>query len=201
MKRHHPFILGLTGSVGMGKSTVARMFRRLGVPVHDADAVSRLVTRPGGAAEADLKKAFPKAYKNGVLDRKALAAQIFGDEAARRTLEAIIHPYVWAAETDFLNKAKRHRHKLVVYDIPLLYETGAQKRVDAVLVVSAPPFVQRLRVRARGIDEATFQAILKSQMADGDKRARADFVINTGQRPGATFRAVQQLTAYLSGRP
>jgi dephospho-CoA kinase len=197
MSAGRPFILGLTGSFGMGKSTVAKMFMRLGVPVHDADAVSRAVTKQGGAAEAELKKAFPKAFKDGVLDRKALGALVFSDEKARATLEGIIHPHVWRAEDRFLQKAKRNRKRIVVYDIPLMFETGAFRRVDAVLVVSAPAFVQAQRAKARGVDDAKFKAILASQLADGDKRARADFVINTGQRRGVTFRAVKHLVAQL----
>lgn len=192
-------VLGLTGSLGMGKSTVARMFKRLHVPVHDADAVSRAVTAPGGAAIPAIRAAFPDCFDAaGLLDRKKLGVTIFADKAAKAKLEAIIHPHVWAAEKRALRLACKRGQRLVVFDIPLLFETGAVQRVDAVLVVSAPHFVQRARARKRGIDDAQFARILATQVPDGDKRRMADFVIPTGAGKHVTFRAIKRLVAQLS---
>ncbi|RVU21126.1 dephospho-CoA kinase [Methylobacterium oryzihabitans] len=176
-----PVVLGLTGSIGMGKSATAAMFRARGVPVHDADACVHALYGPGGAAAARIGEAFPGTLApDGAVDRAALRARVLDDPARMRALEALVHPLVRAAEADFL--AAQAGAPLAVLDVPLLYETGGEARCDAVAVVSAPPEVQRARVLARpGMTEATFAAILAKQMPDAEKRRRADFVIETGE--------------------
>jgi dephospho-CoA kinase len=175
-------ILGLTGSVGMGKSTAAREFRRLRIPVHDADkAVHRLLGR-GGRAVAAVAEAFPGVRKpDGAIDRIALGRLVFADPAALKRLEGILHPLVRAAERRFLARARRQRRKLVVLDIPLLFETGGQARCDKVLVVSAPRRIQLARVMARpGMTAERLAGVEARQMPDAEKRRRADIVIETG---------------------
>ena len=176
-----PVVLGLTGSIGMGKSATAKMFAARGVPVHDADATVHALYAPGGAAAAAIADVFPEAMAaDGGVDRVKLRALVQTDAAAMARLEALVHPLVQAEGRAFLD---RHAEApLVVLDIPLLYENGAEARCDAVLVVSAPESVQRARVLARpGMGEAEFRAILARQMSDGEKRGRADFVIDTGR--------------------
>jgi dephospho-CoA kinase len=173
-------VLGLTGSIGMGKSTTAAMFKALGVPVHSADdAVHRLYE--DGTLAPGIEAAFPGTTDGGTrVDRAALSARVVDDPAALRRLEAIVHPHVRAAEAAFLAEARARHAPLAVLDIPLLYETGAESRVDRVLVVTAPPEVQRERVLARpGMTAAKLDAILARQMPDAEKRARADFVLDT----------------------
>jgi len=191
-------VLGLTGSIGMGKSTVATMFRRLRVPVFDADAVVHALQAPGGAALPAIAAAFPGVVCNGVLDRAALGAAVFGDDAALQRLEAIVHPLVAAARARFLT---RHRRRpLVVLDIPLLFERGGSDACDLIAVVSAPAAIQRVRVLARpGMTAEKFASILARQVPDADKRARADIVISTGGSLGVTQRAVRALVATLTG--
>lgn len=174
-------VLGLTGSIGMGKSTAAAMLRRLGCPVHDADAaVHRLYAR-GGAAVAAVERAFPGVVRDGAVDRAALSARVVGDPAALRRLEAIVHPLVLADSRRFLRAAAKRRAQVAVMDIPLLFEGTGRSRVDRVAVVSAPGFVQRARVLPRpGMTEAKFKAILARQMPDRTKRRLADFVVPTG---------------------
>ena len=164
-------ILGLTGSVGMGKSATAQFFRDEGVPVHDADAaVHRLYE---GDAVAPVEAAFPGTTQNGKVDRTKLANRVLGDPAALLRLEQIVHPLVRKEEERFLADAKKSGATIVVLDIPLLLETGAEKRCDAIVVVSAPPDVQRARVMARpGMTAEKFEAILAKQMPDVEKRAR-----------------------------
>ena len=174
-----PTILGLTGSIGMGKSATARMFSGRGVPVHDSDAAVHALYGPGGAAARAIGKEFPGTLaEDGAVDRGALRRAVLDDAQALRRLEAIVHPLVQAESRIFL---KRHAvAPLVVLDIPLLFETGAEARCHAVLVVSAPAEVQRKRVLARaGMSEAAFAAILGKQMPDAQKRRLADFVIDT----------------------
>jgi dephospho-CoA kinase len=173
------FILGLTGSLGMGKSTTAKFFAEEGVPVHDADAaVHRLYE---GAAVPPIEAAFPGATAGGKVDRDKLAKRVLGDEAAIKRLEAIVHPLVRADEERFLAEAERSGAQVVVLDIPLLFETGGEKRCDAVVVVSAPPDLQRLRAfERRGMSEEKFRAILANQMPDAEKRGRADFIVDSG---------------------
>ncbi|WP_454811554.1 dephospho-CoA kinase [Labrys neptuniae] len=174
------FVLGLTGSIGMGKSATAAMFRARGIPVHDADAtVHRLYAGPAVAA---VEAAFPGVTVKGVIDRARLGRQVFGNAEAMRTLEAIVHPLVHAAEQDFLASARDKGANLAVLDIPLLYETGGERRCRAVAVVSAPARIQRERVMARpGMDEERFAIILARQVPDVEKRRRAHFIIDSSR--------------------
>ena len=189
--------LGLTGSIGMGKSTVAGMFRELGVPVFDADAVVRAVQGPGGKALAAIEALFPGTTHAGGLHRDKLGAQVFGDAAALGRLERLIHPLVGAERLAFL---KRHaRRPIVVLDIPLLFEGDGWREVDATVVVSAPARVQRARVLRRpGMTAAKLDAILGRQMPDAEKRRRADFVVPTGLGMALTRATVRRLVACLS---
>ena len=195
------FILGLTGSIGMGKSETARMFRRLGVPVFDADAAVHALMGRGGGAVAAVEQAFPGAARDGAVDRAALGARVFGQPAELRRLESIIHPRVQRMQRDFLARATRRRLPLVVLDIPLLFEGRGETRCDATAVVSAPFFVQRQRVLARpNMTEEKFQGILRQQVPDAVKRQRADFVIATGLGKHAALRQVARIITMLRRR-
>jgi dephospho-CoA kinase len=175
-------ILGLTGSIGMGKSTTARMFVEVGVPVYDSDAAVHALYASGGAAVAPVAAAFPGVVVDGAIDRARLSAAVMGNSEALAVLESIVHPLVGAHRIGFFEDAQAQGADIVVLDIPLLYETGAEKKVDKVVVVSASAEVQRERVLARsGMDAAKFEAILARQTPDAEKRARADFVIDTGR--------------------
>jgi dephospho-CoA kinase len=175
-------ILGLTGSIGMGKSTTSAMFRAEGVPVYDSDAAVHALYASGGAAVAPVEAAFPGVVVDGAIDRARLSAAVVGDPEALQKLEAIVHPLVGAHRIGFFEDARAAGHDIVVLDVPLLYETGGDKKVHKVVVVSAPADVQRARVLARpDMTEAKFEAILARQTPDAEKRARADFVIDTGQ--------------------
>jgi len=191
--------VGLTGSIGMGKSTVARMFADAGVPVFDADATVHRLQGPGAPLLPAIERAFPGTTGAGGVDRPALARAIFGDARARRRLEAIVHPAVAADRRAFL---RRHRSRpVVVLDIPLLFETGGDRAVDMVVVVSAPRPVQRARVLARGgMTSAKFLRILSAQLPDHVKRRRADIVIDTGRPLRHSRLAVRRLVACLRGR-
>lgn len=192
------WILGLTGSIGMGKSATARMFRALGVPVHDADAAVHALYR--GAAVAPVEAAFPGVARDGAIDRAALGARVLGDPEAMARLEAIVHPLVHAEEQAFLARARASGARLVVLDIPLLFETGGVGRTHAVAVVSAPKDVQRARVLARqGMTEDKFETILAKQMPDAEKRRRAHFVIDTGRGFAAAEHQVEGIVRALSG--
>ena len=192
-----PFVLGLTGSIGMGKSTVARLFEECGVPVFDADAEVRRMQGPGGALLDAIEVAFPGATGPGGLDRAKLGATVFGDDAALARLEAIVHPAVRAARQEFLRD--NADAPLVVFDIPLLFEKGGAGEVDAVVVVTAPPEVQRARVLARpGMSEARFASILALQLPDAEKRARADYLIDTGATLAETRAEVARLVEKLA---
>jgi dephospho-CoA kinase len=194
-----PFILGLTGSIGMGKSAVAAMFAGLDVPVFDADAAVHELQGPGGALVGAIEEAFPGTTGPSGVDRQKLGPLVLGQPEQLARLEAIVHPAVAAMRTGFL--AAHADKPLVVFDIPLLYEKGGWQTVDAVVVVSAPAEVQRERVLARpGMTPEKFEAILKLQVPDADKRARADFVIDTGTSLAETRHAVQRLAHELSGR-
>lgn len=189
-------VLGLTGSIGMGKSTVAAMFAALGVPVFDADAAVRRVQAPSGGALAAIESAFPGTTDHDGVDRAKLGAAVFGKPAELRTLEGIIHPMIGAAQRNFLRRNRRA--PIVVLDIPLLFERGGWKHCDATVVVTAPANVQRARVLARrGMSEQKFAAILNTQIPDADKRKRADFVIATGRGKRASRRVVRQLVSCL----
>jgi dephospho-CoA kinase len=173
-------ILGLTGSLGMGKSTTARFFAEQGVPVHDADAVVHRLYE--GAAVQAIESAFPGTTGAGKVDRTTLAARVLGDDAALRQLEAIVHPLVQQAERQLVAEAEARGERVAVLDIPLLFETGADARVDAIVVVSSPPEVQRARVLERpGMTLEKLNAILAKQIPDAEKRRRADFVVDTSQ--------------------
>jgi dephospho-CoA kinase len=195
-------VVGLTGSIGMGKSTAAALLRRLGVPVHDADAaVHRLLGR-GGAAVKAVAAAFPGTARKAGIDRAALGRRVFGDAASLRRLEDILHPLVRADTDRFLRRMAARRVPLVVLDIPLLFESGGARRCDAVIVVSAPAFLQRARVLARpGMSAARLAAILAKQMPDGEKRRRADFVVPTGLGRRLTLRRLAEIVRVLSANP
>lgn len=200
-KGRRPFVVGLTGSIGMGKSETAKLFARLGIPVHDADAVVHELYDVGGAAVVPIEAAFPGAVKAGRVDRRALSARLGGDEAAFQRLEAIVHPLVREAERAFLEAAAKRGDDVAVLDIPLLFETGGQARVDAVVVVSAPADVQRARVLAReGMTLEKLESIHARQVPDVDKRAKADFVIETDKGLAHAFEAVKRVAAELRER-
>ena len=187
-----PLIIGLTGSIGMGKSTVAEMFERAGVPVFDADAQVRSMQAPGGELVPAIEAAFPGSTDAGGVRRDALGSQVFGDAAALAKLEAIVHPAVARRRGTFL--IEHAGQDMVVFDIPLLFEKGGQEAVDVVIVVSAPADVQRARVLARpGMTPEKFAHILSLQVPDRDKRERADHVIDTGTSLAETEASVRGL--------
>ncbi|WPZ35493.1 dephospho-CoA kinase [Thalassobaculum sp. OXR-137] len=191
-------VVGLTGSIGMGKSTTANMFRRLGIPLHDSDAVVHAMMRPGGEAVAPIAAAFPEAVREGAVDRPALGARVFGDPVALRRLESIVHPLVGARTRRFLRQSRRHRRPIVVLDVPLLLEGSSHLLCDLVAVVSAPGFIQRQRVMARpGMTAQRLASILAKQMPDAEKRRRADRVIHTGLGRAYTMRSVKRLVTGL----
>ena len=194
------FILGLTGSLGMGKSATAKMFAEEGVPVHDADAaVHRLYE---GEATAAIEAEFPGTTAAGKVDRVKLGKRVLGDEAAMARLEQIVHPLVRRAEQAFLAAAERAGARIAVLDIPLLFETGGEVRCDAVVVVSAPPDIQRARVFERpGMGEEKFAAIIAKQMPDAEKRARADFVVDTSRGFDAARAAVHEILKAVAKMP
>ncbi|MCM8734977.1 dephospho-CoA kinase [Azospirillum sp. A1-3] len=185
-------VLGLTGSIGMGKSTAARMLQAMGAPVCDSDAVVHGLLGRGGRAVPAIDAAFPGVVIDGAVSRPALGAAVFRDADALKRLEAILHPMVQAAQRDFLARAARRGAKIAVLDIPLLFETHGERRVDATIVVSAPFAVQRARVLARpGMTAEKFAGILARQMPDAEKRRRADYVVPTGAGRLVTQRALQ----------
>jgi len=187
-------VLGLTGSVGMGKSTAAGMLRRLRVPVHDSDAEVHRLLGPGGRAVAAVAAAFPTALKGERIDRPSLGRLVFNDAPALKRLEAILHPRVRAAQARFLAVNRRRRAPVAVLDIPLLFETSGERRLDGVIVVSAPLWLQRARVLQRpGMTEARLAAILAQQMPDTEKRRRARWVVPTGLGKALTFRRLAKI--------
>ena len=195
-------IVGLTGSIGMGKSTAAAMLRQMGVPVYDADAAVHALQAPGGAALPPIEAAFSGVVKQGVLDRQALGARVFGNKDALRKLEAIVHPLVGQQQRRFLKRAALRGERLVVLDIPLLLEGLGERRVDATLVVSAPAFLQRRRVMARpGMTAEKLAGILRQQVPDAEKRRRATIVIPTGLGLAPTRAALARAIAALKKRP
>ena len=193
-------VVGLTGSIGMGKSTVAEMFRRRGIPVFDADAeVHRLYA---GEAVAAVEAAFPGTTEDGRVDRARLAQALNNDDARFRTLEAIVHPMVRAAERRFLDEAYDAQIAAVVLEVPLLFETGRDKQVDAVVVVSAPAEVQRARVLARpGMTPEKLDGLLARQTPDTEKRRRADFVVDTGGSLADSEAQVDAILDSLKSKP
>ena len=194
-------ILGMTGSIGMGKSTAAAVLRQMGIPVHDADRNVHRLMAQGGAAVERIAAAFPGVVKDGAIDRGALGKRVFGDTAALARLEAILHPMVQAAERAFLANARRRRLPVVVLDVPLLYETRGENRCDAVIVVTAPQFIQSLRVlRRKGMTPQRLKDIVMRQMPDAEKRKRADFVVPTGLGKRASRTALHRVVKKLKHR-
>lgn len=195
-------ILGLTGSIGMGKSTAAALLRRLGVPVHDADAIVHRLLARGGAAVVQIETAFPGVVRDGAVDRQELGRRVFGQPAELRCLEAILHPLVRRAETAFLKRHRRYHTPLVVLDIPLLFETGGERRCDAVAVVSCPAFLQAQRVLRRpGMNVGKLTAIRAQQMPDREKRRRADFVLPSGAGKAPVLRGLKRIVTVLRQTP
>jgi len=192
-------LVGLTGSIGMGKSTVAAMFRAAGVPVFDADAAVHRLQGPGGRLLPEIEAAFPGTTGPGGVDRIALGKVVFGDRTALKRLERIVHPAVFAMRRNFV---RRHRSRaIVIDDVPLLFETRGERRMAATIVVSAPAWMQRKRVLARpGMTQAKFAHILHLQVPDREKRRRADFVIDTGTTRLETRAQVIRLLACLRAR-
>jgi len=187
-------ILGLTGSIGMGKSTAAADFRRLRVAVHDADETVHALMAPGGAAFDQICQVFPGVRSKVGIDRKRLGDLVFADMAALKKLEAILHPLVRKQKTEFLKRSALRRQNLVVLDVPLLFETGGEAKCDAVVVVTAPTFVQRARVMARpGMTTEKFESILAKQVPDLIKRRSADFVVQTGLGRIASLRKIRHI--------
>jgi dephospho-CoA kinase len=192
-------VIGLTGGIGMGKSTAAAAFRRAGIPVFDADAAVHALQAPGGRALPAIAAAFPGTvgaddHGRRVLDRAALRSRVLTDPAALRRLEGIMHPLVRRAEDQFLARGRRAGARIAVLDIPLLLETGGERRVDLVLVVSAPRPVQIARVRRRRqLDTPQIMAVLARQMPDAEKRRRADVVVRTGLSRHHALRAIRRL--------
>lgn len=194
------FILGLTGSLGMGKSATAKMFAEEGVPVHDADAAVHQLYE--SEATPLIEAAFPGTTAGGKVNRDKLAQRVLGDTAAIKKLEAIVHPLVRNAEERFLTEAERKGVTVAVLDIPLLFETGGDKRCDAVVVVSAPPDVQRARAFERpGMTEQKFAAVLAKQMPDADKRAMADFAVDTSKGFDTARAQVRDILARVATMP
>ncbi len=192
MSVSQPLRIGLTGSIGMGKSTTAQMFRDEGVSVLDSDRIVHDLYR--GAAVGPVGVAFPGVVVDGEIDRAALAAQVLDCPDAMKRLEGIVHPLVWAARRDFDAACAARGESFVVYDIPLLFETGAQDMVDAIVVVSAPADVQKARVLARpGMTEEKFAALLARQVPDAEKRRQADFVVETDAGPDAARARIRDI--------
>ena len=187
-------VLGLTGSIGMGKSTAAEMLRRLGVPVSDADTIVHDLIGPGGAAVAAVDSAFPGSVENGAVNRAMLGTKVFGNAEALKTLEQILHPLVEQVRDRFLKQSQRGRHSVVALDIPLLFEVKADKQCHATIVVSAPPFIQAMRVLSRpGMTMEKLAGIRRHQMSDLEKRRRATFVIPTGNGRRLTLQALARI--------
>ncbi len=194
-------VVGLTGSIGMGKSNAARVLRFLGVPVYDADAEVHRIYAKGGAAVAPVARAFPGAVRDGSVDRAKLSEMLRADPAAVARLEKIVHPPVRRIQDRFIRGLRLRREPIAVLDIPLLFETGGEKRCDAVIVVSAPAYLQRQRVLRRpGMSEAKLDLLLGRQMPDAEKRRRADFVVHTNRGYRDTLLALKRIIRQLLSR-
>ncbi len=194
-------VVGLTGSIGMGKSTTAALFAEAGAPVYDADAEVHRLYAKGGAAVGPVEAAFPGVSRDGAIDRGSLSERVLGDAAALERLNRIVWPLMRKAREAFFEHARAGNAEIVVLDIPLLFETGGDKTLDAVIVVSAPAAEQRARVLTReGMTEAKLAAILAAQMPDADKQSRADFVVDTGKGVEHARRQVQDLLRTLRAR-
>jgi dephospho-CoA kinase len=195
-----PFVLCLTGSLGMGKSTAARFFAEEGVPVHDSDATVHALYE--GEATALIEQAFPGSTRDGKVDRTRLAAMVLNDQAALARLEAIVHPMVTASRDTFIAEARKQGAKIVVLDIPLLFETKADRGCDAVVVVSAPAEVQRKRAFERpGMTDDKLAAILIKQMPDAEKRRRADFIVDSSQSFDHTRAQIREILRQVARLP
>jgi dephospho-CoA kinase len=196
-----PLLIGLTGSIGMGKSETAKMFARLGIPVYDSDAAVHRLYEPGGAAVDKIAEAFPGTVQNGRVNRAALSMQLAGNEAGFKKLEAIVHPLVGEENRKFMAQAVAGGAEMVVQDIPLLFETGGHTRMDAVVVVSAPSHIQRQRVLARpGMTPEKLDQILSRQMPDAEKRAKAHFVVETDKGLDHAFAQVKAIVETLKAK-
>jgi dephospho-CoA kinase len=195
-------LIGLTGSIGMGKSETAKMFARLGVPIYDADAAVHRLYQKGGAAVEPVEQAFPGVTREGAIDRARLSQRVVGSPDEIKKLEAIVHPLVGAAQIEFLLASEAEGAPMVLLDIPLLFETEGQTRVDVTVVVSAPEEVQAARVLARpDMTPEKFSAILAKQTPDAEKRARADFVVDTSKGFDFAFDRVREIVDTLKDRP
>lgn len=200
-QRRRPYLVGLTGSIGMGKTETGRLFAELGISVFDSDSMVRVLYEPGGAAVAPIAAAFPGTVRDGRVDRKAMAAELERDPSAFARLEAIVHPLVRKARDEFVRAAAERGEELVIIDIPLLFETGAQRDVDTVVVVSAPKDVQERRVLARpGMTPDRLEMLQARQVPDAEKRAKADFVIETDKGLAQAFVEVRRVAAELRVR-
>ncbi len=187
-------IIGLTGSIGMGKSQTAKLFEQEGLPVYDADAAVHTIYQKNGSAVEPIRMLFPRAIIDNAVDREVLARLVLKDKEKLRALEAIVHPLVAQVQQEFLSHCRTANHPMVVLDIPLLYEFGGDERVDAAVVVSAPYEVQRARVLARdGMSDEKFQDILKKQLPDAEKRKRADFIVDSSVSVEDAHRQVRQI--------
>jgi dephospho-CoA kinase len=194
-------VVGLTGSIGMGKSNAVRALRFLGVPVYDADAEVHRLYAKGGAAVEPIARAFPGAVREGAVDRARLSEMLRADPAGVRRLEGIVHPLVRRIQDRFLRSQRLRRAPVAVLDIPLLFETGGEKRCDAVIVVSAPAYIQRQRVLRRpGMTDAKLDLLLGRQTPDALKRRRADFVVHTNRGYRDTLLELRRILAILRGR-
>jgi len=196
-----PMMIGLTGSIGMGKTETAKMFARLGVPVYDADAAVHRLYEKGGAAVPEIAKVFPDSIVDGRVDRAILTKHVTADKDAFKKLEQLVHPLVAREQLAFLQEAKAKGAEMVVLDIPLLFEAGGHARVDVIVVVSAPAHIQRARVLARpGMTEDKLDHILSRQMSDAEKRAKAHFVVETDKGLEHAFEQVKSIVAALEKR-
>lgn len=194
-------IIGLTGSIGMGKTTAASVLRRLGVAVSDADATVHRLMAPGGAAVGPVEAAFPGVVRDGAVDRAELGQRVFGNPDALRMLEKIIHPLVGRERDRFLRRAAMRRQRMVAFDVPLLFETGGERRCDAVILVSAPAFIQAGRVLRRpGMTMRRLQDIRAKQTPNVEKRRRAEFAVETGLGPRTSLRGLLRIVKLLRGR-
>ena len=192
-------VLGVTGSIAMGKSTVSTMLSCLNNPIHDADKTVHDLMDVNGAAYHEIAERFPKAVEVNGVNRKKLGQEVFGNPEKLTELEDILHPLVREARDNFIRQQNRYKSKLIILDIPLLYETGGEKQCDKVLVVSAPYFIQRQRVLARhGMTRTKFHDILKRQLPDYEKRKRADFVVPTGLGRAYTYKTLKRLVRSLN---
>ena len=195
------YLIGLTGSIGMGKSATANLFQEAGVPVYDADAAVHALYEKGGAAVTPIGELVPEAIIDGAVDRAILGQHVLKDAAKLKALEAIVHPLAGQSQFDFLAQAKADKAACVVLDIPLLFETGGQDFVDCVVVVSAPFEVQKQRVLAReGMSEERFHDILAKQVPDKDKRAQAGFIVDSAISIEDARRQVHAILAAIKGR-